>query len=284
MLDSYLKPNNRQSRRVALLQLLKKAALTLSLALIASAPLQAVPTELSVRLDKPHSVKDLAYGEFLFDFYQERYFSAISKALVAEKRGLLKHHNTQTQVLLGSLYVGYGMLDEAEGIFNNLLQSAASVEIRNRVWFHLSEVYYKRGSHEKSINIIQTHINKPQASLKDDVELLFAQNLIATNKLEEAQSHLKNIIDNKDFSRYAKFNLASAHSMLGDNEKANELYYDIMYIDRPLGPSMVATIIKFLNLSPKIDTTLRFIINQCGLPILGILNITEIYFQFGTEK
>ena len=109
---------------------------------IASAKTEKVP----VRLDKPHPVKDLAYGEFLFDYYQKKYFTSISKAMIAEKRGLLKHHQAQTQVLLGSLYVGYGMLDEAEIIFSSLLKSATAKSVRNKVWYHLSEVYYKRGS------------------------------------------------------------------------------------------------------------------------------------------
>jgi len=182
----------------------------------------------TVRLDKPHPVKDLAYGEFLFDYYQEKYFTSISKAMIAEKKGLLKHHQAQTQVLLGSLYVGYGMLDEAESIFSSLLNSATAKSIRNKVWFHLSEVYYKRGSYDKTINILQSHIKKARSSLKNDIELLLAQSFIAQGDLEQALVHLNNIKSKKGFSQFAKFNLASAHNALDNPEKAKTLYHEVL--------------------------------------------------------
>ena len=182
----------------------------------------------SVRLDKPHPVKDLAYGEFLFDYYQEKYFTSISKAMIAEKKGLLKHHQAQTQVLLGSLYVGYGMLDEAESIFNSLLKSATAKSVRNKVWYHLSEVYYKRGSYDKTINILQSHIKKPRSSLKNDIRLLLAQSFIAKGDLKEALVHLNKIKSKKGFSQFAKFNLASAHNALDNTEKAKALFHEVL--------------------------------------------------------
>ncbi len=182
----------------------------------------------SVRLDKPHPVKDLAYGEFLFDYYQKKYFTSISKAMIAEKRGHLKHHQAQTQVLLGSLYVGYGMLDEAEIIFSSLLKSATAKSVRNKVWYHLSEVYYKRGSYDKTINILQSHIKKPRSSLKNDMRLLLAQSFIAKGELKEALVHLNKIKSKKGFSQFAKFNLASAHNSLNNSEKAKALFHEVL--------------------------------------------------------
>ncbi|OUS31893.1 hypothetical protein A9Q99_02015 [Gammaproteobacteria bacterium 45_16_T64] len=200
------------------------------------------PTQ-SVRLDKPHPVKDLAYGEFLFDYYQEKYFTSISKAMIADKRGLLKHHEAQTQVLLGSLYVGYGMLGEAEGIFNNLLENATAKTIRDKVWYHLAEVYYKRSNYDKTIEILQSQIDQPPQKLANDIELLLAQSLIAKGDLEKALKHLDNIKRQKGFSQFAKFNLASAHAILDQPDKAKALYLEVLR-SRTKRKDKVATALK----------------------------------------
>lgn len=231
MLTQHVKYNRRQADGKPLLTLLKASVLLASLVALPFNNLSANADKdgaSAVRLDKPHPVKDLAYGEFLFDYYQEKYFTSISKAMIAEKRGLLTHHNAQTQVLLGSLYVDYGMLDEAEKIFSNLLDSATAETIRNKVWFHLSNVYYKRGSYKKAINILQSHIKNPDSALANEIELLLAQCLIAEGDLKEALVHLDNIKSKKGFSQFAKFNLASAHSLLENPEKATELYHEVL--------------------------------------------------------
>ncbi len=206
-----------------------RATLLVLLSLMVASSIASAKAEKdSVRLDNPHPVKDLAYGEFLFDYYQEKYFTAISKAMIAEKKGLIKHHKAQTQVLLGSLYVNYGMLDEAETIFSSLLKSATAKSVRNKVWYHLSEVYYKRGSYNKTINILQSHIKEPHSSLKNDIRLLLAQSFIAQGDLKDALVHLNKIRNKKGFSQFAKFNLASAHNALDNPEKAKELYHEVL--------------------------------------------------------
>ncbi|HEX4937517.1 MAG TPA: hypothetical protein VFX11_02515, partial [Candidatus Kapabacteria bacterium] len=80
-----------------------------------TAPAQPIP------IDQPHPVGDLAYGDLLFEYYQQRYFAAITKILVAQQRGLLSRDAEHTQILLGALYISYGMLDKGEAIFRQLL-------------------------------------------------------------------------------------------------------------------------------------------------------------------
>ena len=53
-------------------------------------------------------VQDLAYGEVLFHFFQDDYFSALTRLLAAQARGELTHHATEAELLLGGLYLSYG--------------------------------------------------------------------------------------------------------------------------------------------------------------------------------
>ncbi|PIE42223.1 MAG: hypothetical protein CSA49_00510 [Gammaproteobacteria bacterium] len=176
----------------------------------------------TLRLDIPHKVQDLAYGEFLYDYFQEKYFSAITKALIADYRLQFEHHDEQIQVLVGSLFVGYGLLNEAEKIFNNLLSHTTDPKIQEKIWFNLAEIYYKQADSEKSIRLLQTHLEIPSDNLQSQVSLLYALNYIRLNNLELAIKHLREIRNTENLSSYAYLNLGSAYSLLDQPQQAEK--------------------------------------------------------------
>src|SRR5210317_1255081 len=110
---------------------------------------------------KPQEVRDLQYGEVLFHFYQEDYFTAITHLLVAQQQNHLQQHQQESELLLGGLQLSYGMLDQAEARFNRLLDEDTDPELRNRVWFYLTKIAYQRGRHEQAFSTLQK-IDKPQ--------------------------------------------------------------------------------------------------------------------------
>lgn len=181
-----------------------------------------------LRLDVAHEVKDLAYGEFLYDYYQEKYFSAITKALIADYRNQFDHHDEQVQVLVGSLFVGYGLLDEAERIFNDLLEYTTEPKTREQIWFHLAELYYKRGNSDKSIALLDAHLKIPSDRMQTQVSLLYALNYLAKNNLEDALTHLRRIKDTQNLSAFAFLNLGSVYSLLDQPEKAEKYFAKLL--------------------------------------------------------
>ena len=62
-------------------------------------------------------VQDLAYGEVLFEYFQEDYFSALTRLLAAQERGELEHHGAEAELMLGGLYLSYGQHRLAGEIF-----------------------------------------------------------------------------------------------------------------------------------------------------------------------
>src|SRR5210317_1981801 len=98
--------------------------MTAALALAVVAPAHA----------EPGPVEDLHYGEVLFYFYSEDYFSAIVHLLAADESQRLSRSETESQVLLGGLYLSYGLHDEADRIFHSVLDEAADPGVRDRAW------------------------------------------------------------------------------------------------------------------------------------------------------
>ncbi len=58
-------------------------------------------------------VKDLSYGDALFEFYRGDYFASATKLLVAQQQDTLEHHADAAELLLGGLYLSYGQQDAA---------------------------------------------------------------------------------------------------------------------------------------------------------------------------
>lgn len=182
-------------------------------------------------IDMPHSIEDLAYGDLLFDFYQQHYFSAITKILMAKEKGMLDGNKEHAELVLGSLYVSYGMLDAGEAIFNQLLETYTSNEAADEAWYQMARIFYKKGLYQRALDTLQTKIVEPLESRKTEHVLLQVLSHIQLTQLDEAQSAAKFLQSEEDLSLFIRFNLGSAFAQLWNEEQAS-LHYQYI-IDQP---------------------------------------------------
>ena len=80
----------------------------------------------------PHPVKDLAYGDVLFYFYQDDYFDSTTRLLAARELGRIPNTQEEAELLLGGLYLSLGEHVEAGRIFEALLNKNTSEVAYNR--------------------------------------------------------------------------------------------------------------------------------------------------------
>ncbi|MBL3600802.1 MAG: tetratricopeptide repeat protein [gamma proteobacterium endosymbiont of Lamellibrachia anaximandri] len=107
-------------------------------ALLSSAtPGGSVPTETGVR--------DLHYGEALFQLFQQRNFTAITHLQIAQAKGTMTAQGDEPELVLGGLYLAYGLYEEAEQLFKRLLEKAAKPAVRDRAWFQLARLHQQQG-------------------------------------------------------------------------------------------------------------------------------------------
>lgn len=118
-------------------------SLCLGAALIAA--LASISAHVDAATRKPSEVQDLAYGEVLFDFYQENYFDAISRLQSAQERHEFKYHAAEADLLLGGMSLSYGMDREATRLFNALLNDSVRPEVRDRAWYYLGRIAFQKG-------------------------------------------------------------------------------------------------------------------------------------------
>lgn len=176
---------------------------------------------------QPTVVQDLHYGEVLFYFYQGDYFAALTRLLAARSRGQVAHHEEESELLLGGLYLSYGQHRLAGEIFQRLLAQSVEPSVRDRAWFFLAKVWYQRGylkDAEAALVRSGDALDKP---LDTERKLLHAQILMDQGRFDEARQHLERWRRRDDGLEYAKYNLGVALVRLGRIDDGAELLNEV---------------------------------------------------------
>jgi len=171
---------------------------------------------------KPQQVLDLHYGEVLFHFYQQDYFTAITHLMAAQQQQRLEHHLEESELLLGGLQLSYGMLDQAERRFERLLDENTDKALRDRVWYYLTKVSYQRGHHRRALEKIR-HIDQPDDRLMNaELALLNANLHMALGQDREAAELLDRAEAADGWEEYLNINRGIALLRAGDIEAGRE--------------------------------------------------------------
>lgn len=179
-------------------------------------------------LSGEHEVKDLAYGDFLFDYFQQHYFASLTKLMIGEQKQQFKHNNDQAQVLKGALFVSFGMLEQAEQIFDQLLPSSVTRDDANKAWYTLADLHYRNGNAEHAHQILIEKIRDPSPALLPRVKLLDAQVLLQLERKDEAIKQLEGIKDDKEMGMWARYNLAACLASVDRSAEAAKIFRSIL--------------------------------------------------------
>lgn len=185
--------------------------------------LAVTPANSIAASNKPQQVLDLHYGEVLFHFYQEDYFTAITHLMVAREENLLQHHGKDSELLLGGLQLSYGMLDQAESQFHRLLDTDSDSALHDRVWYYLTKINYQRGHYQKAYSTLQ-EIGKPRdKALAAELALLSATINMKLGNNGEAADALRNARAPGGWKEYLEINRGIALLRAGEIEQGREV-------------------------------------------------------------
>jgi tetratricopeptide (TPR) repeat protein len=168
------------------------------------------------------AVKDLKYGGILFDYYQQDYFQALVGYEYAKATNELTNHGDEARLLQGGMTLSYGLPDEAQRIFKELLNDSVPQETRNKAWFYLAKLYYQKGE----INSAARNLGRIKGAVPRDIAEEF--NYLATliniknSHLEAAGHALKFVGKNSVYEPYLLFNLAISQLGSGKTQACRE--------------------------------------------------------------
>ncbi|WMS87425.1 tetratricopeptide repeat protein [Pleionea litopenaei] len=165
-------------------------------------------TRLSLDDNRPIKLQELAFGEVLYDYYQQNYFAALTRLDVAETRQEVGHHRVHLQLMRGVMYLSYGMLNSAEQIFEQILTDESRSDIINQVRFYLGKTQYMHGNLEQSLNYFSMVNIELPTNLEQEKRLIMAQIAFEMGQIEKAVELLKTVDPETQAGQYATFNLA----------------------------------------------------------------------------
>ena len=172
-------------------------------------------------------IKDPHYGDSLFQFYQERYFSSITSLMVSQHFERVSQHADEAEILRGGLMLSYGMHKEAGEVFAQLIEKGASPPVRDRAWFYLAKIRYQRGFLAEAGEAMARIEKNLPPDLEEERVLLLANMLMAREDYAEAAKVLKSVAKNSSAASYVRYNLGVAMVRGGDSANGSKLLDEV---------------------------------------------------------
>src|SRR5580698_6395963 len=158
----------------------------------------------------PIRVQDLQYGDVLFHYYQQDDFEALTRLLAYQHWHQLPHHQLDSQLLLGGLYLSLGLYNEAGERFTKLLTPDVPQGVRNRAWFYLGQIWYARGYLDKAIDALRQVQGRLPLQQEAQKTHLLANALLRQGHFDEAIALLRSFNGPADWLAFAQFNMGVA--------------------------------------------------------------------------
>ncbi|WP_202560319.1 lipopolysaccharide assembly protein LapB [Alcanivorax sp. DP30] len=171
----------------------------------------------------------LAFGEVMFDFYRHATFDAINQLLVNQQLALFDEETDYAELLLGDLYVTYGLPESAETIFNRLLKKDILSHTRAQTWLHKAALHYREGNLAEAAMILD---DKKVEGLEPEDEarrkLMLANILMAEGDFTGALDYLNGVAIETNEGRYATYNMGVALIRGGHEKEGLELLNSLL--------------------------------------------------------
>jgi len=205
-------------------KLLLSASLSLSItigALLGAPNVQAAgaPSEKIIW----NELRDLDFGNTLYYFFQRQYFSSIVNLTVAQQKQTIPHHKQEAELLLGGMYLSFGMHEKSSEIFDKLIDANVPLRIRNRAWFYLAKIRYQRNLYPEAEQAIKRIEGALPVEQDQEKRLLFANIMMAQKRYQEADTYLQESKDESAWSIYIRYNLAVSMIKQNNTQRGREI-------------------------------------------------------------
>lgn len=213
-----------------LIKLLSSLLLVVNLAWII--PAQAAPAQAGKINWK--TIRELDFATTLYYFFQREYFTAIVYLTASQQKDVIQYHEHEAQILLGGMYLSFGMHREAGEMFDRLTADQIPQSVRDRAWFYLAKIRYQRDLFPEAEAAIR-HIEGTLASedLERERQVLHANILLAQARYPEAEQILASIKESTIWTNYARYNLAVAQIRTGETESGRKILEELGSIKAP---------------------------------------------------
>jgi Tetratricopeptide repeat len=167
----------------------------------------------------PKKLKDLYFGEALYDAFQGDWFDAISRldtelaqhyGLDEPERDTLYFHINQAEFAVGDFELAYRMHQRAGRAITAVIEGNVEEPVRNEAIFRLARIYFQKNEPANALYAVERIKGVVPPKIRDDLAFLRAQIFMANGRYAEAVRILKGLRDAKSLEGFSTYNLGIA--------------------------------------------------------------------------
>lgn len=174
-------------------------------------------------------LKDLYFGEALYDAYEGAYFDALERldAELAQHRRVdeperdpLHYHIGQAEFSVGDFELNYRMHLRAGRAIRAVLEGNVEESVRNEAAFRLARIHFQKGQPEDALEALERIHGKVPEAIRDEIEFLRANVYLALGRPADAVEVLKGLQSEGSLRGFSAYNLAIALLQSGHSAEA----------------------------------------------------------------
>lgn len=175
-------------------------------------------------------VRDLEYGGILYNYYQQDYFAALVQYEYAQHKQALQHHGNEARLLQGGMTLSYGLAQQAEGIFKDLLTPEVNAAQRNRAWFYLAKLYHQKADTARAAHALMQINGALPADIAAEFNYLATLINIRNQQLDAARQGIQQLPGGNHYQAYLLYNLAISQLQAGNKTAAADTLNQVMVL------------------------------------------------------
>src|SRR5512145_2654626 len=167
----------------------------------------------------PKELRDLHFGEALYHAFQGDWFDAISRldtelmqhhGVDEPERDTLHYHVHQAKFDVGDFELAYRMHQRAGRAITAVIEGNVEEPVRNEAIFRLARIYFQKDQPDNARYAVERISGAVPPEIRDDLEFLRAQILMANGRFAEAARILRDLQNAKRLEGFASYNLGIA--------------------------------------------------------------------------
>lgn len=197
----------------------------------AALALAALAVLLPVGSAAGEDLKDLYFGEALYQAYQEHWFEALERldAEIAQHYGVDEPQRDSLQLYIknaefdvGDFELRYRMHHRAGRAIKAVLEADVDEAVRNDAAFRLARIHFQKGQPRDALHALDKIKGKVPDEIRDDVEFLRANVYLALERPADAVEVLRRLQGSGALAGFSAYNLGIALLQEGRQQEAVE--------------------------------------------------------------